>query len=342
MSDDREYFDHSATNTYDTKLKARSFSYDNKASSEASDTVKAAASETSSAAAAGTAGAGAGIGAGIATTSVVGAVVTATVLVVAPSVSNTPKLEAVEATVSARTLSYSFNVTYISVGSLEVRLENIDDARSATYELKGATKDSAPSPRRNEAGASSGDSSGSESSADGSSASAAAQYTDGISGLFDNLLANRSYSFIITTPLNEDIKRTLYSSVITTSAAPILTVGDPSIDYDDSKLNVPVNVSDPSGEWKEGSLFAVIKGRCMAIDDPGGGTAPAFGTDGDVITLGTDYPTLARTAHLTPPYANGTQTFDLTKFLKGYLIRFQIYGGAETNYQMLYETGLYY
>jgi hypothetical protein len=169
----------------------------------------------------------------------------------------------------------------------------------------------------------------------------------GIEGIFENLLLNHSYVFMVTAPINDDLRRTLYSATMMTGAediAPSMTVGTPVVDYDKSKLNVPVDVSDPSHHWKEGSLFAVLIGKTIPKDGMTA-TVPPLGTDGDVISAdasATDSAILTRMAHLTTPYASSTQTFDLTGYVKGYLIRLKIYGGEETNWKMLYETGLYY
>jgi hypothetical protein len=366
MSEQQEYYNHAATNTYDTKLKARSFSVDNSSTGESSNAVKAATSETTSAATAGAASGagaattGAGIVAGVTTTSVVGVVVTTVVLVVSPAVSNAPALANVQAEITASTLSYSFDVTYIKAGSLEVRIENIDDTRSETYDLSDTAvssskarnfgpsrEDSSSSSSSSEASSSAPSTSSSEPTSSSSVSSSVTQFQTSFEGIFENLLANRSYVFMVTTPINEDLRQTLYSATLTTGGediAPKLTVGTPVVDYDKAKLNVPVDVSDPSRHWKEGSLFAVLIGKTIPKDGMTA-TVPPLGTDGDVITADTsaaDSAILTRTAHLTTPYASSTQTFDLTNYVKGYLIRLKIYGGSETNWQMLYETGLYY
>jgi hypothetical protein len=366
MSEQQEYFNHSITNTYETKLKARSFSADNSSTKETSDAVKAATTETGAAATG--AATGAGVAAGIATTSVVGVVVTSVILVAGPSINNLPKLANVEATISANALSYSFNVSYVKAGSLEVKIENIDDTRSNSYDLLDSTPIVAHTrkvPQREDSSSSNDSSSASSSSSvsssedvssssgvtDSSSAasSSTSQFQVGIEGIFENLLLNHSYVFMVTAPINDDLRQTLYSATLVTGTeakdvAPSLTVGTPVVDYDKVKLNVPVDVSDPSHHWSEGSLFAVLIGRTVPKDGLTT-TTPPLGTDGDVITAdtsGSDIAILTRTVHLATPYASSTQTFDLTNYIKGYLIRLQIYGGAETNWKMLYETGLYY
>lgn len=187
-----------------------------------------------SGAAGGAATAGAGVGAtggAAAVTSAVtgGVVAVATVVTGAVAVPGlTPVQPTLDATpivlVMGNRLSYSFNATYVSAGSLLVRLQNLEDDRSQSIDLPVAltdTEESAATSVPTSIQAAPGDSSAVETSADTSTTtsvvtSAQTTYHRLCEGYFDNLLNNKNYSFQITVKDTSGIAP-LYSTTLTSA-----------------------------------------------------------------------------------------------------------------------------
>jgi hypothetical protein len=354
MSDESEFFEHSVENDYKTSLKARSYSVDT-STANASSTA-----ETASAASGGTSGLG--IAAGVAGTSAVGVVVAAVAIIAGPSFTSLPKVKDVAIAVSGNRIDYSFGVEYTKAGTLEVHLQNFNDDHSAVFPLgeddAALTPVVQPAPIVSDSSAaptSEGDSSAAGSSS--SSSVAAVTYKKTITQMFKGLLLNRNYAFTVISYVGS-YPQTIYSSTVSTGSdsAPSFAVTGTTIDYAAASLSVSVAVTDPNNHWVSGSLFATLEGTCLkatASTSP----IPPLGTDGDVIINDTDTAslngTLTRTAHFKEPYTQASQTLDLSKFLKGYVIRLRIYGTSDyqgsasssastTDPAILYETALYY
>lgn len=242
------------------------------------------------AAAAGASAAGVSAGA-ITAGSVTAGIVVTGVVVLAPSINTLPTVKDLSTEVTSSTVSYAFTASYVSSGTLYVKLSDASGSSENSFDL---TVEEEASSMENSLSA----------STSSSASSSAATYLLPIQGSFTSLKAGTNYTLTVSTNLTSSTQTTLSTISLQTSketVMPSASFSTPTFDYDAASLSYTFTLADPSQILDATSLYSELVGydstKKMISRD-----TPFTGNPGEKVTL------------------------SLADFMKGNYLRLSLYG----------------
>jgi hypothetical protein len=259
MSDDKpenqEFYSSNEVNDFHSSTSARELSASS-STSETSDTAETATTTASTAAP---------VTAGVVTSGAVATVaVTVGVLSGTPLLTNLPKVELLEAETTSTSVSYSFQCTYVTAGSLIVRLTSASETKDNSYDLTVPMAESSTPSGLKKADATSSAPGSSESPV--SSSSSSTSYTKQIEGSFAGLSPNTNYVLTILSSFTSNSLTTIKTETLETPDKPTIIAGTmdfASAAIDDAKASFAYHVSlnDPSATFDTTSYNLQIAGK---------------------------------------------------------------------------------
>jgi hypothetical protein len=259
MSDEKpenqEFYSSNEVNDFHSSTSARELSASS-STSETSDTAETATTTASTAAP---------VTAGVVTSGAVATVaVTVGVLSGTPLLTNLPKVELLEAETTSTSVSYSFQCTYVTAGSLIVRLTSASETKDNSYDLTVPMAESSTPSGLKKADATSSAPGSSESPV--SSSSSSTSYTKQIEGSFAGLSPNTNYVLTILSSFTSNSLTTIKTETLETPDKPTIIAGTmdfASAAIDDAKASFAYHVSlnDPSATFDTTSYNLQIAGK---------------------------------------------------------------------------------
>jgi hypothetical protein len=259
MSDEKpenqEFYSSNEVNDFHSSTSARELSASS-STSETSDTAETATTTASTVAP---------VTAGVVTSGAVATVaVTVGVLSGTPLLTNLPKVELLEAETTSTSVSYSFQCTYVTAGSLIVRLTSASETKDNSYDLTVPMAESSTPSGLKKADATSSAPGSSESPV--SSSSSSTSYTKQIEGSFAGLSPNTNYVLTILSSFTSNSLTTIKTETLETPDKPTIIAGTmdfASAAIDDAKASFAYHVSlnDPSATFDTTSYNLQIAGK---------------------------------------------------------------------------------
>ena len=259
MSDEKpenqEFYSSNEVNDFHSSASARELS----ASSGTSETTETTETTTVSTAAPVTAGV-------ITTGAVATAAVTVGVLSGTPLLTNLPKVEQLQSETTSTSVSYSFQCTYVSAGSLIVRLTSATETKDNSYDLVVPTAESSTPSGLKKAEATSSAADSSDVPVSSSSSSSSTSYSKLIEGSFAGLSPNTNYVLTILSSFTSNSLTTIKTETLETPDKPTIIAGTmdfASAAIDDAKASFAYHVSlnDPSATFDTTSYNLQIAGK---------------------------------------------------------------------------------
>jgi hypothetical protein len=259
MSDEKpenqEFYSANEVNDFHSSASARELS----ASTSTSETTETTETTTVSTAAPVTAGV-------ITTGAVATAAVTVGVLSGTPLLTNLPKVEQLQSETTSTSVSYSFQCTYVSAGSLIVRLTSATETKDNSYDLVVPTAESSTPSGLKKAEATSSAADSSDVPVSSSSSSSSTSYSKLIEGSFAGLLPNTNYALTILSSFTSNSLTTLKTETLATPEKPTIVPGkmdfaSAAIDDVKGSFDYTVSVTDPSSTFDKTSYNLQIAGK---------------------------------------------------------------------------------